>query len=105
MTAALDGTKTRSILMSFSAKKLLLMPMKTGHRLADAEPTVPTTTVSAAWETGVTATAQVYISPYAAARKDRDICMMPSILLSGGSHQSVASVSAGMNRLSTDMVR
>jgi hypothetical protein len=34
--------------MSFSANMPLLRPMKTGHKFADAAPTVPTTTVSAA---------------------------------------------------------
>src|SRR5215813_9265851 len=37
-----------STFRSSAAKNPLLMPMKTGHRLAEAWPTVPTLTVSAA---------------------------------------------------------
>src|ERR1700722_17293047 len=57
ITPALACTNTRSILMSSAAKKPLRSPTVTGHRLAEAEPTDPTTTVSAAPATRMAASA------------------------------------------------
>jgi hypothetical protein len=52
-----------STLRSSAVKKPLLSPMKTGHRLAEAWPTVPTVTVSAA----CTTPAGIAVAPASAA--------------------------------------
>src|SRR6516164_7212550 len=48
MVALFDCEKTRSILISASAKNPFLVPIKIGHRFADAELTPPAMIVSAA---------------------------------------------------------
>jgi hypothetical protein len=47
ITPALACTNTMSILMPSAAKNPFLSPTVIGHRLAEAEPTVPTVTLSA----------------------------------------------------------
>src|SRR2546430_3286912 len=70
-----------STLRSSAAKNPLLMPMKTGHRLAEACPTVPTVTVSAA-----PAGAGRNAAPRSAVAlwtRDLRVCMLSSPLFCG----------------------